>query len=403
MPYTHDNTLSSLLAGGEDTKWKNFTSWIKSEASKRSEELRFLPTRPLLAVAPSLRGGGGEGGAVDQGAERSSSPPALAGEAAPPMLVNSCISQHNSKRVSLAGIKFEIFPRSVRVIRPFVGLSSSRGGKRSAVDGFSDSSRRRLRRVASEAGHLLVSQFCLTYHESRPDGNAAKADLNKWLTWLRRRVEGIQYLWVLEFQERGVPHFHIFLSIRPDDIGFQFEMANRWNKITHETPEHLKFHSNPKNWISWDMGGGSYVCKYLDKEKQKHVPENFGWVGRFWGSSRALMPEPYTIDVYDMRQLCLQDKYTGRQKVDIKDALDVHVSRETSISHTHVSSKAPPKDRDVIARIIRTLGNFRHSRSRRYGKKYTHLSHTKTSRWVQDGAAVIWKFINYEMEQVRLV
>jgi hypothetical protein len=58
----------------------------------------------------------------------------------------------------------------------------------------------------------------------------------------------------------------------------------------------LAFHNNDKNFISWDMGNGSYICKYLEKSRQKDVPDGFLNVGRFWGSSRGLVPMPIDVD-----------------------------------------------------------------------------------------------------------
>jgi hypothetical protein len=44
------------------------------------------------------------------------------------------------------------------------------------------------------------------------------------------------------------------------------------------------------------MGSGGYLCKYLDKEYQKAVPEDFLFPGRFWGCSRNLVPHPQLFD-----------------------------------------------------------------------------------------------------------
>jgi hypothetical protein len=57
-----------------------------------------------------------------------------------------------------------------------------------------------------------------------------------------------------------------------------------------------------KNYIPWDMRGGSYVCKYLEKRSQKSVPDEFGWPGRFWGSSRELVPEPDIVMMGNIEQ-----------------------------------------------------------------------------------------------------
>jgi hypothetical protein len=244
------------------------------------------------------------------------------------------------------------------------------------VAGFSEASQRRLRRVASEAGEQLVSQFCLTYHETRPGGEAVKAHLNAWLTWLRRRVPGLKYLWVLEFQKRGVPHFHVFLNVPVcTQSTLHPDMAYQWHKVTGETSiKHLDFHWHAKNWIKWDMGSGAYVCKYLDKKAQKSVPDAFGWPGRFWGCSRALMPEPCVYDVHEVRAL-------GGQNV---EKAAIQVPRETH-------------GRDITATVIKALGDYQKSKWRRYGRHGKHLSNVKSSRWIQDGAAVMWKVIEAKL------
>jgi hypothetical protein len=43
------------------------------------------------------------------------------------------------------------------------------------------------------------------------------------------------------------------------------------------------------------MGTGSYLCKYLDKEAQKYIPEGFKGMGRWWGNSRGIIEEPEEI------------------------------------------------------------------------------------------------------------
>jgi hypothetical protein len=44
------------------------------------------------------------------------------------------------------------------------------------------------------------------------------------------------------------------------------------------------------------MGGGAYLCKYLEKEYQKDVPDEFMNVGRFWGTSRGCVADPIVLD-----------------------------------------------------------------------------------------------------------
>jgi hypothetical protein len=40
------------------------------------------------------------------------------------------------------------------------------------------------------------------------------------------------------------------------------------------------------------MFTGSYLCKYLDKQHQKAIPEGFRCFGRWWGNSRKLVEDP---------------------------------------------------------------------------------------------------------------
>ena len=226
------------------------------------------------------------------------------GETAP--LVSSCISQQTPSA------HLQIFPQSLRVKRPGTGNPNQTPPEKTAINSFSDHSRRRLRFRALNAFPALVSQFGLTYHNEWPtDGRASKAHLNAWLTTLRRLLPGVGYLWILEFQKRKSPHYHVFLTTLPDPKTWA-RLAQAWCRITDGTDDQLWWHGPERgeNWIAWDMGSGSYLCKYLDKEAQKDVPEGYNRFGRFWGNSRGLEASPVNIplDVLDQAQV---DQETG--------------------------------------------------------------------------------------------
>lgn len=172
------------------------------------------------------------------------------------------------------------------------------------IQGFSDHSRRRLRFLAGNTCVPLVSQFCLTYHNAVPDGRTVKKHLNSWLTRLRSRFPDVHYLWVLEFQTRGVPHFHVWLSLPHDLPGLRNILAVSWNKIAEPSSEqHLLVHKNKKNFIAWNMYSTSYLTKYLDKASQKAIPEGFTGCGRFWGNSTGLLATPREITPADLSHL----------------------------------------------------------------------------------------------------
>jgi hypothetical protein len=169
-----------------------------------------------------------------------------------------------------------------------------------------------LRFRALNAFPALVSQFGLTYHENWPsDGRVCKAHLNAWLTALRRILPGGGYLWLLEFQQRNAPHYHVFLTVPPDE-SIRLQLAEAWCRITSPgDPDALCFHQNQRNWVDWDMRSGSYLCKYLDKEAQKCVPADYVQFGRFWGNSRGLEADPVPILLGDLDQSALVDQQTG--------------------------------------------------------------------------------------------
>lgn len=206
----------------------------------------------------------------------------------------------------------ELYKRSLKVVHP-IGSNKPEPPDRTQtkIDHFSKKSRRRLQFVSINNSDVLISQFALTYHDRLPaDGKECKKHLNTFLTWLKRNYPEVRYLWILEFQSRGAPHYHLFFNVKPDRT-MQYKMALHWNKVTRSGYQHLEFHNHKNNFIDWDMGSGSYLTKYLDKTSQKFVPENYSNVGRFWGHSRELKPQATVIDADELDELVKIDYATG--------------------------------------------------------------------------------------------
>ena len=229
---------------------------------------------------------------------------ALAPDESGPPLVSRCISHRkgDSRKRLPPPVAFEILPVDVRVVRESDGIQPEhlKDVKRGQVQMFSPASASRLTRTARNAMPALVSQFCLTYHQSNPDGQATKKHLDAWLKVLRRAAPGVGYLWILEFQSRGVPHFHVWLT-EPFSESLWKRLGAAWNRIVEpESLHHLWWHTQERpgpdgkpqrSFINWDMKGAGYLRKYMSKAAQKCVPESFGWVGRFWGCTRGLVPD----------------------------------------------------------------------------------------------------------------
>ena len=207
----------------------------------------------------------------------------------------------------------EILPMDVRVVRdygPQAQPEHLKDVKRGVVEMFSPRSAARLTRTARNAMPQLVSQFCLTYHQAKPDGATAKKNIHAWLQVLNRVAPGVGYLWILEFQSRGVPHFHVWLTA-PYSVDLWQRLGRAWNRIAEpDSPEHLWWHTAERvdsstgkvqrSFMAWEMKGAGYLRKYMSKEAQKCVPDGFGFVGRFWGCTRDLVPEPIEIPAEDL-------------------------------------------------------------------------------------------------------
>lgn len=208
-----------------------------------------------------------------------------------PPLVYSAISQQTP---SDPVYEFDLYPVSVKVKRgkienPNATPPPDRTG--TSLDGFSTKSRSRLRFVAANSAPVIKSQFCMTYGDVWPiNARSLKSDLNTFLTNIRRKFDDVHYIWIAEFQTRGAPHFHLFSNIPVTPENHEI-LTETWHRIAgYGQDKHLHVHAHANNFIEWDMGNGAYLCKYLDKEAQKYIPEGFYSLGRWWGNSRNLKP-----------------------------------------------------------------------------------------------------------------
>lgn len=156
--------------------------------------------------------------------------------------------------------------------------------KRSRIIHFSKKSAKRLRHVVRNTEDYWKTFITLTYPENFPcDGKQTKAHLNAFLQWLRRKA--IKYVWVLEFQQRGAPHYHIIAS---ECIPLK-ELSERWYQIVGSGDEkHLRAGTGI-SLIQSKRHLYGYLSNYVKKLDQKTPPENFENVGRFWGATRNIL------------------------------------------------------------------------------------------------------------------
>jgi hypothetical protein len=162
---------------------------------------------------------------------------------------------------------------------------------RGKVVELSASSRKKLAFVASNTGVVFLTLITLTYPKIYPnDGAQSKKHLRAFLQYLRRIDGEINYLWFIEFQRRGAPHYHILVDI-PVNRFDKMAVSERWAAIASKSD---KLHVLAGTRVESVRNGGNlahYAVKYAMKTYQKKVPDVYSNVGRFWGHSQGVKPK----------------------------------------------------------------------------------------------------------------
>lgn len=161
------------------------------------------------------------------------------------------------------------------------------GAVRGSIRGFTHQSRRRVDHLIRNTNDLWKGFLTLTYPDEFPtNGREVKRHQQIFHKWLRRKK--IAYVWILEFQKRGAPHFHYLLSGWLD----KDEVARHWTNAVNpifpsEREKMLKASTRIEAVKNPDQVGG-YMGAYMSKLEQKVVPKEYKNVGRFWGASRTI-------------------------------------------------------------------------------------------------------------------
>ncbi len=167
-------------------------------------------------------------------------------------------------------------------------------GRRGRVKKLTDASRRRMEFVSANVSTPLRTVITLTYHAVAGRGESdalrnyrivtrGKRDLNRFLSCMRRELGA--YLWVQEFQERGVLHYHVLCEheVRQERV------AVVWCRATEELddPGAIR-HAVLVEAIDEEGAARKYVGRYVGKGRQKQLPPGVAQGGRWWGRSRRL-------------------------------------------------------------------------------------------------------------------
>jgi len=185
------------------------------------------------------------------------------------------------------------------------------GGGRSNVTAFSRASRKRMIELLCSVSNLSdVYLLTLTYPgtwqpvgETRkrdasantPHGLAQeKAHLDQFIKRMRRRWPNVAYIWRLEPQKRGAPHYHLLIwNIASGKRKLMRWVTAAWRMIAHSKDEYQGKYATRVDRINNFRHGMHYVSKYVGKVSEE--PDNLAW-GRRWGKGGKIIVASATIE-----------------------------------------------------------------------------------------------------------
>ena len=237
------------------------------------------------------------------------------------------------------------------------------GTVRNAISGFTPSTGTRMRRYLRECMAEYREMVTLTYPGFfTTNGKETKEHLRRFLQEVKREYrrnhgdDGMfSAFWFLEFQTRGAPHYHIFLTWAPSK---QWVSSTWYRIVNSEDVRHLHAGTRTEYLHSGRGGTISYASKYAAKQEQKDVPENFENVGRFWGvhGRRSVMSASTFVETSEMSdpktQMRVNDMFKLINLI-IREGLGEVMIRESGVCVLNVWDKqAMKKVRVVIARLM---------------------------------------------------
>jgi hypothetical protein len=197
--------------------------------------------------------------------------------------------------VSVSGNRISISP-SRKANKTSYGLHR----KRDRINGFSRSASYRMAKYLRSAIPDYKTFATLTF-KNCPTGLEAKRSFQRFLRRMAKVFgarDGYSLFWFLEFQRRGSIHFHFFCT---EFIPKEW-LSETWDSCCTKSRGLNQNLTNVQSIRSGRYGTISYAQKYAKKQSQKAVPENFGWVGRFWGvvGNKAMAAATIYLDFDDV-------------------------------------------------------------------------------------------------------
>lgn len=195
--------------------------------------------------------------------------------------------------------KFQIVPyeQSVEFISSFENVPGDHPPKRKEEDitSFSINSRSRLIKLFSEVSlshYNKIYWVTLTFHEDWPaDPKKLKVILGNYIKRLNRFDKELHYIWRLEWQKRGAPHFHFIILIQKKGKKFREgwlidAIKQNWIEVKKCNCKYCKQYAVKTEELCTYRKAVYYVSKYIGKVDETKIDAA---IGRRWGYSRNLL------------------------------------------------------------------------------------------------------------------
>lgn len=173
----------------------------------------------------------------------------------------------------------------IKVKTPWIGPGiRNKTGKRGIISNMSSKSRSRLMARFAMLDKSKQPLFVgLTYPEKYPSMKESKRHFKVFFQRMKREYPEIGYIWRIELQKRGAPHYHIFLwgcgDMKRDFVKiYKFILTNWADVVDSDDIQHL-IHGAEVETIRTPNGAMAYASKYMAKKDNTEINET----GRCWG------------------------------------------------------------------------------------------------------------------------
>ena len=196
-------------------------------------------------------------------------------------------------------LELQIRPGYACVSDPREKERAKGGGKRGVIKDFSKQARLRLMKKLMSLSQAPKHFITLTYPAVYPaDASEWKRHLHNFFRALHEKYPEHWFVWKLEPQERGAPHFHLMgdLGVRMDAASIYRLLRVIWWEVVGATGDNGRKHflrgvqvENLED--SGHKKTSNYISKYIGKPQNAEDMPEWSRPGRFWGiSNRKNMP-----------------------------------------------------------------------------------------------------------------